>query len=99
MLVIDYKKTKYSWITQSGLIEPTSCWLLYAHAMPNGAVAGYIRLYDGHNTQGRQFAAVRTGANIPKLLKPPIPIYLETGLYVECVSALDGVAVLTCPVE
>jgi len=95
MIKIDPKKVRRTWITDDRLIELGACWLLYVLVVPDGSVSAHIKLYDGHNTRGEVAAEFRTFSARSEHMDPPLPIYFKQGLYVECVTSLDGVMLLT----
>jgi len=92
---IDPKKVKWTWVTKDMLIESTSCLFIQAVLTGNGSVDPKVRFYDGLSTQGDVIAELRTYRTWSNHLTPPMPIYCEKGLYVDCLTPLDGVLVAT----
>jgi len=86
---------KRTWITKSALISPDQCLLFYFRLIPSGPTLAQIRLYDGLNTKGDVIAELTGHLYETPVILPEVPIYCKKGLYVECVTALDGVLLLT----
>lgn len=86
---------RYSWdfVTTDRVLNSGPCELLFAYLVPSGATTDSA-LYDGISTSGKRIATLKVSSVDGVAFSPPVPIYCDTGLYVDVGTSVTGILVM-----